>query len=88
MDFAVVLVVFSRLKTLRMITGVDFGILSNILSEVQSLSWEQVDSDTQLEIFITDKSVLVQVKLVKNMIKLTIRQLKTPKIKEELQFTW
>lgn len=63
MNFAKVHFVFCWLKALEVLTCVDFVLLRDVLSEVQTFCREHVLTNGVLEVFVRDETVSVKVKL-------------------------
>jgi hypothetical protein len=55
----------SCLPAFIMLATIDLLHLRFILSEIQALSWMNLTSNSQLEVFVRDLSILVQIELVK-----------------------
>ena len=78
MQLAVLLVPLGWLPTLIMLTGINLILLWFILSEIQTLSRVNLTPYCQLEIFVGDLSVTVQVEFFEKVLELVICQVQAP----------
>lgn len=68
-----------------MLTAINLLHTRFILPEVQSLSRVDLRPYSQLKVLIRDLPVLVQVKLVKQVLELRVREIQTPMLEVETQ---
>jgi hypothetical protein len=84
-EYAEVFIVCNWLPALILVASVDVALLRLVLSEVQALLREHLAANGDLEVLVRYDSILVQVKLVKDMIKLHLVDVNAPKCKVKLQ---
>ena len=87
MDNAKILVVFGGLPALFVVTNVYFLSLGFVLSKIKTFCWEHLSTDGNLEIFVRNYAVAVDIEFVKDVVKLFLSDFQTPEIKIKLEFS-
>lgn len=67
-----VLVVFGGLPTFFMLATVDLALLRFILPEVQPLLREHFTANRQLEVFVRDQAVAIEIEFAEDMVEFSL----------------
>jgi hypothetical protein len=86
MNFTIVLLVFGRLKALFVLATDDSMAVLHILSKVKAFCRKHVSTNRNLEIFVRNESISVQVKVVETLRDFCFRNVHAPKVQEKLEF--
>jgi hypothetical protein len=86
MQLAIHDLALSRLPAFVMLATVYFLHLWLVLSKVQALRWMNFTANCQLEVFVGDLSILVQIEPVKEVFELLIVKIEAPVLEVKPQF--
>lgn len=85
---AIISLLFGWLEAVWMLTSHNPVLMSDVLSEVKSLCWKQLQTNGHLEVFVGYGSILVVVELVENLLKFLLRNVEAPEVKLVLELLW
>ena len=85
-DGAIVCVRLGGLPALFMLATIDLGVSGDILTEIEAFSGVNFTSNTKLEVFVGNDSVLVGVELFEQGLELGVVEGESPVLEVELQF--
>jgi hypothetical protein len=86
MEITVVQVIFRWLKALLMLAALEPCGFWFVLSEVQAFLRKQLAANRELEVFVRDNSVTVNVEVVEALVKHVFWDVEAPEMQEELEF--
>jgi hypothetical protein len=86
MKLAEISISLSWLPTLLMLARVNLEHHWLVLSEIQTFSWMDLRTNSDLEIFVGDNAVTIIVKFLKQIVELLIGQCQTPMFEVKSEF--